>query len=64
MTMANVQRLVEKAKEQGREVWARKIRAGQSTTYALPDGRWGRVRLYYDETLHRLAARYEQQGQL
>jgi hypothetical protein len=62
--MASVKKLVEKAKAQGKEIWARKIRAGQSTTYALPDGRWGRVRLYYDETLHRLAARYEPHGQL
>jgi hypothetical protein len=61
---ADVAKLVEKAKAQGKEIWARKIRAGQSTTYALPNGQWGRVRLYYDETLHRLQARYEQHGQL
>jgi hypothetical protein len=60
---ANVTKLVAKAKEQGREVWARKIRAGQSTTYALPNGQWGRVSLFYDGTTHRLQARYEKGGE-
>lgn len=37
--------LVRRAQREGREVWARKIRMGESTHYAMPDGEWGIVRL-------------------